>query len=432
MSRDVRRRFVGVLLSMGALPATALITGPLIARALGPDDRGIAAGVLTPLLLATWICPVGLNEAMTVAIAKMRTSPGRALRMVAPTAVVSGVVAALVMIVAAPDLFPGDDDAQALLCAAAFLVPVSVVIGLVRAALQGEQAFGWINAERWASALLRLVLVSALFLAGALTVSSVVWITWGGSVLSGLILVYALVRRRRQSDLAPGAVEWSRREYLTYGLRGAGVHLAVAGNARLDQLLMVPLTSADQLGYYAVAVSLAEIPQLISGAIGSLLLPAASGGAVAQLTGRAVRMVVLLTVLVAAMGGALAAVLIPVLFGDVFQPAVLPCVLLFLAAVPFSASAVLTAGLQAMGRPGVASWAELLGLTLTVGGLLVFLPEFGAVGAATVSCGVYTVIVIVKAIAFCQLSGARLRELLPNVREVSTIVKEAGTRVGAR
>ena len=52
-----------------AVPLSALLTGPLLARYLGPADRGTLAAVVVPLTLVTLLGAVGLPEAVTYAVA---------------------------------------------------------------------------------------------------------------------------------------------------------------------------------------------------------------------------------------------------------------------------------------------------------------------------------------------------------------------------
>src|SRR3954453_22876627 len=62
------------------IPATALITGPILARALGPEGRGVFAAVTTPLLLASVLGTFGLQDALTQFLARRGLTPASGLR----------------------------------------------------------------------------------------------------------------------------------------------------------------------------------------------------------------------------------------------------------------------------------------------------------------------------------------------------------------
>src|SRR3954465_10355366 len=85
--RQAERRGRGELTQVASLvganmfiPATALITGPILARALGPEGRGIFAAVTTPLLLASLLGTLGLQDALTQFLARRGLTPVSGLR----------------------------------------------------------------------------------------------------------------------------------------------------------------------------------------------------------------------------------------------------------------------------------------------------------------------------------------------------------------
>src|SRR5437868_3750154 len=53
-----------------AVPAAAVLTGPILARELGPGGRGELAALIAPLMFATLVANFGIPEALTYTVAR--------------------------------------------------------------------------------------------------------------------------------------------------------------------------------------------------------------------------------------------------------------------------------------------------------------------------------------------------------------------------
>ncbi len=118
----------------------------------------------------------------------------------------------------------------------------------------------------------------------------------------------------------------------------------------------------------------------------------------------------------------LARPLLGLVYGDDFRDAAEPLLLLLPGAVLFAGSSIVTAGLYAANRPFTATVTQLLGMIVTVVGLLVFLRTGGVNAAAIVSSAAYTTVFVATLIAYKRVTGlswswfaptpARLRALI--------------------
>src|SRR5262249_9757375 len=155
-------------------------------------------------------------------------------------------------------------------------------------------------------------------------------------------------------------------------------------NARLDQLLMIPLVAPRELGLYVVATTIGGVPTLATAALAPPLMARISAGHI-DLLPRAVR----ITLAVSALLGLALAITspgrLPLLFGPQFRDAVPMAIVLVAAGVPQAGAGILGAGLQADGVPAIPSVGEAIALVITVVGLLLLLGPLGGLGAAIVS-----------------------------------------------
>jgi O-antigen/teichoic acid export membrane protein len=334
----------------------------------------------------------GIPEAMTYYIAK-RHMP---LRRLAGNGILLlfglGIVAAALTVAASSFIAGGEAELALLVKLAALAIAPSLVVSGLRAIAAGLDAWGAITAERLLVALSRLGGIVGLLLIGHLDVVTATAVIAGSLVLGGLAYLPLLGRgmaAKRGSRVA-ASTPFSVTALFVYGGRfwigsAAGIMLS-----RVDQMLMVPLSSTYELGLYAVAVSVAELPLVINSAIRDVLFTAESQSADDRRLTAGARISNLLTT-VAALGVALLSLLFfEALFGSEFLPALPLTMVLLLAVVLGNHGSIAGIGLSARGRPGLRSAAESLGLVVNVMLVLALVPPLGAMGAAvaTVAGGV--------------------------------------------
>src|SRR3954470_6637786 len=85
-----------------ALPLTSLLSGPILARTLGPVQRGEMAAAISPVFVLMFIANMGLPEAATYAIARLRQDPREVFKRVGRLSVAYGIVAATMLWFVAP------------------------------------------------------------------------------------------------------------------------------------------------------------------------------------------------------------------------------------------------------------------------------------------------------------------------------------------
>jgi O-antigen/teichoic acid export membrane protein len=399
------RTMVLTALTALALPASAVVTAPILARVLEPDGRGELAAVLAPLALGPLIFSFGLPEAITYYVASKKVAVLSAARVGVIMGACGGLVALIVLVATSPLLLDRHEDVQTLFVVLALTLPVVLGLTMLRYVAQGYDRFDLVRRERWFSVVSRVALIGVLALAGHLTVTSAAWATHGTGMLA-LLLLFPILRaggRRREPRADPRALA-------RFGARTWIGTLSGVLVLRLDQALLVPLAGARELGYYAVAVSLAEIPLGGLYAIRDVSFTASADRRDPEFVARVARMVTLISVPACLAGVAIAPAVVPFAFGDAFSSATPMTQILFLAMVPSAVATVLSAALFASNRPGLVSIAQSLALVVTVAGLFALVPEIGAIGAAWTSLAAYTLAAAVMSVAIARSTPLRLSD----------------------
>lgn len=372
-SRNIAVTTVGYLLPMLA----ALATAPILARELGVEGRGHLAAATVPLLLISGSLTLGVPEALTFYIARGSARPMRLVRRGALILLVAGAVGAALLIPLAPWLSAGTDDVRRIILLTTIVVVPALWVGALRGAASGLHWWSRVTLERSISAGVRLFGVIGLAVFDSLTLFSAAAVLAAAPVLGGL--AYLGLATALDDDADDGA---GPPRLLGYGVRMWIGALSGIILLRIDQALIAPLSSAAELGYYAVAVAIAEAPLFVTAAARNVIFAADSSERDDARLATTARLITALVALGALVLAALSPWLVPALFGAEFGAAVPVTLVLLLAMVAGTPGSFAGSGLSSRGRPGLRSTSLVIACLVNVAVLVWLVPSWGALGAA--------------------------------------------------
>lgn len=367
-----------VLYALGAL------SGPILARALGPAGRGDIAAVMAPATVLALVLSFGLPSAAAYFVDSV---PEPRLLLTAMTfgIVVGGPICAVLWLLA-PTYLAGHSPAT-LAWGRVFLLAMPLSVGML-AALEVRRrqhpGLSW-NCWRGAPLVIPTLLIVLLALTGRLTVGSALAANFVGWLAPAVLLL-----SRLGGDGGPARPSLPTfRLMFPYAWRTASMVVAASLTYRLDQVLLVAIVPPADLGLYAVAVMVALLTNpLTSGLSGALfghLRGEKSESVAAARFRQSLRLTFVLSSAVALVLAVFAPLVLRVVFGAGFEPAATALRLLLPGAVAFDVQGVLTTKLLSEGRPGDTSRGALVGAVITVTGLLTLAPRYGINGAALVT-----------------------------------------------
>jgi O-antigen/teichoic acid export membrane protein len=356
---SVRRDGAETVISGIAGQVTLVVSGVLVARLLGAEERGhLALLTLFPLILG-FLAPLGLPAAATYYIAQGHS--GRAvLRVLARPGALQ--VAGLVLVHAAIlALVFGSEDAELQRAAAATLIGVpgwaAWVWGL--AIFQGQHRFREYNLFRLLHPVIYALGAAAVFLADAPHVDLVALIWSVALVLVGFLTLWLAVRALPSAGDAPP----ERDTMYRFGLKSWVGSVSPVESFQLDQLAIGLLLTASDLGLYVVAFAFTNLTRVfIPQSLGSVAYPHVAAAPDRQAARRAVWRFFLAAL---AICGAAVLVLeatigwlIPTFFGDEFSEAVPLARILLVGSLFLGLRRVLSDGTRGAGHPGLGTIAE--------------------------------------------------------------------------
>jgi len=376
-----------------AIQALNVITGIVLARALGPQSRGEVAAILLWTLLVLTAGQIGLPEAVTYETARgsvrARAVVGTAMRSCVVLSLALMGVGALVLTATLSRYGTSVRTTGYIFLA---VMPLYVGANVGTAALQGLRAMGAFNAARSAVPLVTASVLVGLAATGTLTVRTAIY-AYLATYLVALVTSVVLLRSRRlwsfdfdRSTLRP---------LLSYGARSQVSFVTSTLTERLDLLLISVVLGATKLGLYVVAVTLTSGAALAASTVGLVAFPQVAGLAPGPERAEAARRFILLALALSTAIAlpifALTPQLLDVLFGQAFTSVANVCRVLIAASVFLALGQLLASVLRGLGRPLDSGIAGAVGLAVTIVLLAALLPTLGLMGAAITSLVAYIV-----------------------------------------
>ena len=395
----------------------ALLTSVAIARTLGPEGMGVyTLAVLFPLLVVTFT-NLGIGPATVYYVAQGKYSArdvfGSNVVLSAIIGLMATVVGLLFLLLLHGLLFP--TVPLAYLGLALLLVPVTMFGQLhINQILLGARRIADFNAATLLYKLLLLLLVVAATVVVRLGIPGAIW----ANILSSLLLCIVLfpwvkriaggVRLRPNLDYL--------RDALTYGIKAHLGNIVGFLNYRVEVFILGALAPASAVGFYAVAVGLAERLWFLSESASVVLFPTVSAEKdeyrKKTFTPLVSRSVLLITTAGAVVLFLISQWVVVLLFSSEYLPAIQLFRILLPGIVFLSADRILANDIAGRGLPLLNTYVGAVGIVVQVTLNLLWIPRLGAVGAAWATSISYGLTTAVRLWLYKRLSGNSLTTVI--------------------
>jgi len=360
-------------------PAASFASGPILAHALSVEGRGELAAATMPLILVATIATIGLPEAVTYFMAQDRGRTTALFKRGVLLLLIPAGVATALLIFMSSWISGGDPTVHRIIVMSAALVLPSLLLSIVRATAAAHNRWGAITIERIVTAASKLIPLIILFAIGQLNLVNAAIVVIA-STFTGALAYLALMAI---PSSGPPAANVTDTELLRYS---SGVWLgAISGMflLRIDQVLLSPLAGAFQLGLYAVAASVSELPVVVNAAIRDTAFTHISDRSITSSNiGELSRVSTILVMVLCIPVAAVSPFLIPLLFGRDFSGAVPVVLILLLATALANPGSMAGVGLSASGFPHLRSLSLVGACAVNIPMLVLLVPSLGAIGAA--------------------------------------------------
>lgn len=372
------------------------MSGVLIARLLGPEDRGHFAMLVVLGTLAAQLVLGGVPQGFTYYLSTRSASPRIMYSVVRRAAsyqsVLSIVLCALFLFFYVPD----QTDVVHISAAIVLIsVPAGVLATYGLGGLQGLADYRRFHVLRTAPAAAWAAAAIVLYLFETVGLVEVV-LVWTVVQLLLAITIWSQFSQRVPDEKPPIDHEGKGiLDLLRYGAKGMIGYLSPIDTFRLDQIVIGMFLSPAALGVYVVAQAFTNLPRLIAQSVGLIAFPHLASLGTTDRGGRRIGhflltanilMLPLVVVLVAVMPW-----MVKVLFGEAFTAAVPIARILILAAFFAANRRVVGEILRGLGMPQVSTWVEIVSLLMFGFGAVLLVPAFGSFGMALVIMATHAV-----------------------------------------
>jgi O-antigen/teichoic acid export membrane protein len=368
------------------LQLVLLVSGVVLARTLGPTNRGNMA-LLTLVSAVAWqLGGLGLPYALTYAAARVPGAALRSLQLLWRPIAVQALVAALAAGVALALLTLGRQGVVRIgAVLTVFAVAATVYERCGLGILQGLRRFVSFNLLRMASNSLFSAVAAVLWVCGehAFLPYAVAW-SLAQAVVAPIAMWFA---RRAGRDAATGAAPpFSRAALQRFGRRSLFGGDPPVETYRIDQGAVAIFLAPAALGYYVSALAFTNLPRFIAQSFSLVATPAIAGRPDHRDAVRTMWRFFFLAipfymslVVILWLG---APVLVRFFFGDSFSRSAGISRILLIATALYCARRVLSDSARGAGYPGVGSIAEITSFVSVLPAFAIAIPIWGLDGVA--------------------------------------------------
>lgn len=392
-------------------------TSLLLARLLGPADRGLLGIMISAGEIAMTVLALGLPMAVLYHASREETSPGALL---GDALAYAGVLTAFMLPAAwflrepLGDLLSHGRGGATWVLAAA-LVPLTFLAWTTRNQLVGKLRFRLANALLVVARLAMLVGVVALVGIANLGVVGALAATAVATLVSAAFAMRVLIAEER-----PRLDATLLRGLLRYGGRVQIGTVFQQLNYRLDVIVLQFFLPLAYVGYYVVAQILAELVIYLGVAFQTSVMPLVShydgDERQAAMTLQSIRHHAILALVATIAVAAFAPAILLLGYGPSYRPALEPLFIL-LPGMWFLGTGIVVGGdLRGRDRPGVASLLSGVAVVATIVLDLTLIPRHGVAGAAIASLVAYIVFGSASLIALSRVTGTAVRSLIVPTR----------------
>jgi O-antigen/teichoic acid export membrane protein len=403
---------IGIFGTRVIYSAMGVVSGIILARWLGPYDRGLLAlALLIPSTVVT-VVKLGVSQATVYYINRKEASVDQVASNSVYLALGLGALSVVVVLLLRDDL----DVLRAIptwaLIFALVRVPLLLLDNYLYGVLQATGEFGIYNSRLLISEALRLVLVAIFVMGFNLGLMAAVIIYSAIAVINMAWLMFTMSRKVR---LSAGFDRGLMANMLSFGVRSYMQVVTAHLLLRISIYMVQSYLGPEQTAFYALALHMTETVLEVPQAVGVVLYPRLASlpeDEVHRLTAQTCRRTLMVTGPAAVAIALFGPWLITAWYGQAFAPAGAPLPWAAVGVAMMSIFVIITRDFTARSKQRVNTAAGVLALIGNV--LLNFyvIPRYGIVGAAFSTAVSYTAACALLIGFFLWESRRSLREVL--------------------
>jgi O-antigen/teichoic acid export membrane protein len=372
----------------------------ILARGLGPENRGLLAALLIYPQLLIALTEGGMRQAATFYLGKKLAPEGEILAALILYVAIAGLLG-YGLVLSLLSLVGNESFSFSMMLIAAAIIPTSLTVNTFRGYFLGKQEIARFNKSTWMERCLYIGLLLTLYLTETLSVITAVAATTAAAAFNA-IQAWRYVKEINTAVLQLKlSVIW---RMLKIGLVYAFALFLIIANYKINILLLELLSTPSEVGYYAVSVQVAELMWQLPGAIMLVLMSRSANNqdhtnAWPEKVALVCRLMIFTTIVSAIPLALVVKYGMVLALGVDYLPTINIIFILLVSTVFMVPFKSLNADLAGEGRPIISICILLPAVILNIVLNYYLIPSYGALGAATATlfsyalCGVLICII---------------------------------------
>lgn len=406
---SISKNIAITFLSQILIFALGFIASIILARALGPTGRGIYALIILVPAVMLKFGSLGIEAANVY----FTGSKQYEIKDIISNSLISALLLGLILIllfcgVSYLNIFQNflnsNQIDSVLLWLVVLTVPFSLMFGFLSSIILGKEEIVKYNNVNIFHNILRLIAIIIFLVILKQGIFGAV-VSYVLAVVGGTLFVILFIRKIGKITLCYNLRLF--KDSTVYGLKAYFGNIIQFFNYRLDMFLVAIFLDPAAVGFYSIAVGIAETFWMLPGAIAAVLFPRISSLNSAEannLTPGIARHTFFIIFVLSLILAFLAKQLIKTLFGSLFLPSVMPLLILLPGIIALGGAKTLTADLAGRGKPQFGTYASFASLAVNIPLNIWLIPKWGISGAAFSSSVAYIIATLMVTIAFIKIS----------------------------
>jgi len=416
VSNRVRNQFVrdifSVVLSRISIMIIGFVGSAILARFLGPTNKGIVTTILViPNILITF-AELGVRQSATYCLGKRLYVDRDVISTIALLTLCTSILGSIIVL--SSYIIGGfqKDYGWSILILAIMLVPLKISLSYSNGIILGKKQIHIYTRGSLIITFSYLIILS--ILVGSRSIEPKT------AVIAELIacfvgVVYILIHVKGYGAIRIRYIQGLPQRFLRLGFAYALALFILNLNYDVDIVLLERISTSHEVGIYSIGVSFAELLWLVPTALSmvNFVHSASADDPVAhtQRTVRILRLVLWIALPLMGLSYLSAPLIIPLIFGEAYQDssavvrAILPGIWISLV------FKVLNSDLAGRGQPYAALWVYTIALIINICLNLWLIPRYGAVGSAWASSASYFFGALIFAVMYAKMSSLSITSL---------------------
>jgi O-antigen/teichoic acid export membrane protein len=398
---------IQIFLNQGGVFVIGFFSSVILARVLGPQERGLFAELLVyPALVASFL-QMGVRQSVVFETGRgfysVQDLVSNVFSLMLIFAPVGVCIAAGLILFSSPN---NHSYTEVLLA----VVPLAFILIKTYAGglFLGQQRIGQFNNTELLPSLFRLFGILLLVWLMPFGVAGALFANLISTIIASYYVVHLIVKEVR---IVP-TWDWCIiKALLSRGIVFALAILLTQLNYKLDIVILGHLAPPEEVGFYSVAVAIPMLIWQIPSAVGLVIFSRRANVGENREFGAKVRKGMVLCIglgfFVAVLLYIAAPFLVPLIYGDGYKASITMFQLILPGIVGMIGYKILGFDFAGLGRPWLPVLITAPGLIVNLGLNLLWIPEYGGNGAAMASAVSYVLMLVISMVIFYKVSNSR-------------------------